>query len=179
MIYLLSLLCCLVFLIQPAAGQRYRVDNGSIAFLSKAAIEDIKSENTKVNSIFIVNSGAIAFSVPIREFQFEKQLMKEHFNDKYMESHKFPSSTFDGKITGYTTGTSAVQTVRAHGKLTIHGVEKEIDVPGTLQVTNGAITIKSVFKIKLSDYDIKIPHLLWQNIGEQIDITINLTYKSN
>ena len=158
-------------------SQRYIIESGSIAFFSKATIEDIKSENKKVSSIFNISSGSVAFSMPIREFHFDKQLMQEHFNDKYMESDKFPSSTFAGVVTGYVTTSTSDQQVRAKGKLTIHGVTREVDVPGTFQFTNGQVILKSSFKIKLDDYNIKIPKLLWQNIAEQVDVMVNFTYK--
>lgn len=174
---LLSLAPLLILFNVFCYGQRYVVEGGSIAFFSKATIEDIKSENKRVSSIFNVSSGSVAFSMPIREFVFEKQLMQEHFNDKYMESDRIPSSTFAGIITGYDLNTTGEQQVRAKGKLTVHGITKEIDVPGTFQLHEGRITLKSTFKIKLEDYEIRIPKLLWQNIAEQVEVTVNLTYK--
>lgn len=171
------LLWLIPFVADAAYGQRYVVESGSIAFFSKATIEDIRSENKKVSSIFSVSTGNVAFSVPIRGFQFEKHLMQEHFNDKYLESHRFPTATFTGMITGFDQNKSGVQDVRAHGRLTIHGVVQDIDVPGTFQNNNGKIILKSDFKLKLADYGVKIPQLLWQNIAEVVDVTINLTYK--
>jgi hypothetical protein len=35
----------------------------------------------------------------------------------------------------------------------------------------------STFMIKLADYKIKIPQILWQNIAEQVEVTVNLIYK--
>lgn len=160
-----------------ACGQRYVIESGTITFFSKATIEDIRSQNKKVNSIFSVSTGNIAFSVPIREFQFEKQLMQEHFNDKYMESHKFPTATFAGMVIGFDANNSNLQEVKARGRLTIHGIVKEIDVPGTFQNNNGRIMLKSNFQLKLVDYGVKIPQLLWQNIAEVVDVTVHITYK--
>lgn len=173
------LLLALALITLPALSpaQRYIAESGSIIFLSKATIEDIKSENKKVSSIFNISTGAIAFSVPIRQFSFNKQLMQEHFNDKYMESDRFPTATFSGIITGHDPVSPGVQPVTAKGKLTIHGITKDVDIPGTFQRDNGTVVLKSTFKIKLLDYEIRIPKLLWQNIAEQVDITLDMTYK--
>lgn len=157
-------------------SQRYMAEKGLISFFSDAPVEDIAAINHNVTSIFTASSGAIAFSVPVSDFEFEKKLMKEHFNDKYMESNRFPRSTFAGTITGYSMGNAGVQRVRAQGKLTIHGIVKEIDVPGSLEVTNGTVVMKTRFNVLIADYGIKIPQILWQNVSDEIQVTVDLTY---
>src|SRR5690606_14482243 len=127
-------------LLLPAVStfsQRYMAEGGMISFYSDAPVEDITATNQNVTSIFTASTGAMAFSVPVRDFEFEKKLMKEHFNDKYMESDRFPRSTFSGAIIGYSMNASGPQRVRAKGKLTIHGIVHEIDVPGSFEVKDG------------------------------------------
>lgn len=157
-------------------AQKYVSEKGVIIFFSEAAIEDIKAENSKANSMYNTQTGDIAFSVPIREFQFEKKLMKEHFNEKYMESEKYPKATFSGKLDG-SSGTVGVYEVKAKGKLVIHGVTKEVEIPGTLEITEQQILMKSKFIVRLKDYNIMIPQLMWQNIAEQVEVSIEFTYK--
>lgn len=166
-------------LLLPAVStfsQRYMAEGGMISFYSDAPVENITATNQNVTSIFTASTGAIAFSVPVRDFEFEKKLMKEHFNDKYMESDRFPRSTFSGAIIGYSMNASGPQRVRAKGKLTIHGIVHEIDVPGSFEVKDGGIVMKTRFNVLLADYGIRIPQLLWENISEEIQITVDLTY---
>ncbi|HKZ36614.1 MAG TPA: YceI family protein, partial [Chryseolinea sp.] len=99
------------------------------------------------------------------------------FNEKYMESEKFPRSTFKGKIVGLNAALSELQKVRAVGKLTIHGVTRDIDVPGTLHVQGNNVSLKSKFMVKLADYDIKIPQIVWQNIAQQVEVTVDFLYR--
>ena len=149
------------FSVHSAQAQKYILHEGTITFFSEAAIEDIKADNKKVSSIFNISSGEIAFSIPINEFQFEKKLMQQHFNEKYMESEKYPRSTFSGKLEGFSNSTAGDQSVKAIGKLTIHGVTKAVEIPGTVNFTSDSISMKSIFIIVLADYKIKIPQLLW------------------
>lgn len=160
-----------------AFGQKYGADKSFVSFYSHAMIEDITAKNSKSSSIFNVGTGEIVFSIPIREFEFAKSLMKEHFNEKYMDSEKFPKATFQGKITGYDPKANGVQQAKATGKLTIHGVTKDIDIPGTVEFDNGKIITKSTFIVKLEDYDVERPTLLLQNIAEQVEVKIEFTYK--
>lgn len=157
-------------------AQRYLSEHGHISFYSEAPVENIRSDNDNVTSIFTSTSGAIAFSVPVKDFQFEKKLMQEHFNDKYMESNRFPRSTFVGSITGFSMNTIGRQNVRAKGKLTIHGIVKDIDVPGAIEIKNDQIRMNAKFKVLVADYGITIPQLLWKNVSEEIEITVDLTF---
>ncbi len=159
------------------SAQKYVLENGVIIFFSEAAIENIKAENVKTGSMLNTQTGDLAFSVPIREFQFEKKLMQEHFNEKYLESEKFPKSTFTGKMTGFDNTVKGIQQVKAGGKLTIHGVTTAVEISGTAEVQSNKIILKSKFMVKLADYNIKIPQLMWQNIAEQVEVTVDFTYK--
>lgn len=171
-------LLCFFFLISIASSaQKLSLDKSKVSFFSKAAIEDIKAENVKTVSILNLTSGEVAFSVPIADFEFDKALMKQHFNEKYLESEKFPRSTFSGKLEGFDASKKSTQQVVAKGKLTIHGITKEVLVPGTVEWINDQLVTKSVFKVKLVDYKIKIPKMLWQKITEEIEITLEFNYK--
>jgi len=105
--------------------------------------------------------------------------MEEHFNEKYMNSDQYPKSTFQGKINGLNPSLlSAAQDVRAEGKLTIHGVTKDVLIPGTLQNIDGKWFLKSKFKIKLEDYKVDIPKLLWEKIAEEVEVAVDFAYKA-
>lgn len=158
--------------------KKYAAEKGQISFFSDAVVEDIQATNSIVGSLFYPGTGDIVYIVKIRDFIFPKSLMREHFNEKYMESEKYPKSTFQGKITGFKEGVTGDQKVKATGKLTIHGVTRDIEVPGTITLTNGGLTMKAKFMVKLADYNIKIPKIIWQNIAEEIEVRIDFTYKS-
>lgn len=166
-----------VLALAPCSGQKFATEKGQISFFSDAAIEDIEAVNTVVGSMFNTQTAEIVYIVKIRDFVFSKALMREHFNEKYMESEKFPKATFTGKTTGFKPDKTGVQQVNAVGKLNIHGVTQDINVPGTIEVSNGKILMKSKFMVKLKDYDIRIPTIVWQNIAEEVQVTIDFIYK--
>lgn len=167
------LIIALVLPLQLLA-QKYSVTSGEVTFFSDAAIEDIRAINKKVQGLFNIANNEFAFVVPIRAFEFEKKLMQEHFNEKYMESEKYPKATFQGIINGITLSTSGAQQVTAKGKLTIHGVTKEVVIMGTCENKTDGLVLQSKFIVALKDYDVTIPQLLWQNIAEQVEVTVSL-----
>jgi polyisoprenoid-binding protein YceI len=158
-------------------AQLYVADGGVITFYSSAPLEDIQASNGKVSSIFNTVTGDIAFSVPINQFEFKKKLMQEHFNDKYMESDKYPRATFSGKVTGFDPERTSAQQVTARGKLTIHGITREVVIPGTVERHAERLRIFTRFMVKLEDYQVKIPRLMWQNIAEEVEVTVDVEYK--
>jgi polyisoprenoid-binding protein YceI len=166
----------LVFSSTLATAQKLTVEKSKIVFFSDAAIEDITAENKKASGLFNSDNGEIVFAIPINAFKFAKALMQEHFNEKYMESDKFPKATFQGKIDGYDKNANT-QSAEAIGKLTIHGVTKEVEIPGTITKQGGKLQMNTKFMVKLADYNIAIPQLLWQNIAEQVEVTAEFTFK--
>lgn len=80
-----------------AAAQKYMTKNGTIRFFSDGQMEKIEAFNHQVNSALDISTGSFVFKVLIKSFEFEKALMQEHFNENYMQSDQFPTSTFNGK----------------------------------------------------------------------------------
>lgn len=159
------------------AQQRYFAEKSTVVFFSDGVVEDISAENTKVTSIFDAIKGDIAFLMSMKDFQFEKKLMQVHFNEKYVESEKYPKSSFQGRIVGFNAAVAGLQQVKALGKLSIHGVTREVEVPGTVELNSGQIVVKSRFMVKLVDYNIKVPQIVWQNIAQQVEVSVDFVYR--
>ena len=164
-----------------AHAQKYYTKNGSVSFYSKATVEDIQATNNQALSVVNVATGDIQFSLLNTGFHFEKALMEEHFNEDYMESPKYPKSTFKGKITNlseinFTKDGTYNTTVT--GDLMIHGVTNKVTAGGTITIKNGAISASSKFNIKLADYKISIPSVVKNNIAETIAITVSCSFSS-
>jgi polyisoprenoid-binding protein YceI len=158
------------------AQDKFFTKTGKINFFSKATLEDIEAKNKTVTAVIDSKSGAVQFSVQMKGFEFEKKLMQQHFNENYVESDKFPKGEFKGSITNnsevnYTKNGS--YTAKVKGKLTIHGVTKEVETTGIVKVDGGKLDISSSFNVLLSDYDIKIPAVVKDKISNSIKITVD------
>ncbi|MDH5365387.1 MAG: YceI family protein [Cyclobacteriaceae bacterium] len=170
------LILIVLFSFSSIHAQKYKSDKSTVTFYSEAVIENIEATNNKAQSVLDVTNQNIVFSIPIDGFDFEKDLMQEHFNEKYMETEKFPKSIFSGKFSGFDINKTGKQKVAASGKLTIHGVERKISAEGIMIVEGNKIKLSSSFKVKLKDYKIAIPQLLWQNIAEEVEVELLFEY---
>lgn len=173
---LLTLTSLVLFVTAVQAQDRYFTKTGNIDFYSKASLEDIAAKNNTVTAVLDTKSGAMQFSVPMKGFEFEKKLMQEHFNENYVESDKYPKADFKGSVSNnaavnYTKDGTYNVTVK--GKLTLHGVTKDVEAPGTIKVAGGKIDATSSFNLKLSDYNISIPAVVKDKISNTIKITVD------
>ena len=173
--HLLLIILLSSFVGHSVDAQKFISEKNHVSFYSKAPMEDIEAHSYKAKSIFDTETSEIVFTVPINTFQFRKSLMQEHFNEKYLESHKYPRAKFKGKVVGFSNA-SGKQTATAEGLLEIHGVTKNVSVEGEIEVSSGQITIRSSFPVRVADYNIKIPKLVVSNIAEVVDVKVEFIY---
>jgi polyisoprenoid-binding protein YceI len=104
--------------------------------------------------------------------------MREHFNEKYLESEKYPTATFTGVMDdSFELNVKGNYTGSVTGKLKMHGVEKEYTVPAKLSVSQeGHFDVEVEFKVKLVDHKIEVPKLVFEKIAEEIKITFKGGY---
>ena len=160
-------------------SQKYISRNGSVQFNASTPLEIINPINNHVSSVFNSENGEIVFQMNMISFKFEKALMETHFNEKYVESEKYSKSTFTGKIKDWnsTLLDGENHNVTAFGFITIHGIEKEIEVKGFVQKNNTNITINSNFELIISDFEIKIPKLVRDKISKKVQVKVNINLK--
>ncbi|HYH15644.1 MAG TPA: YceI family protein [Flavisolibacter sp.] len=157
------------------AQSKFFTKNGKILFFSKAPLEDIEAKNKSAVCLLDAQSGTIQFSLLMKGFEFENELMQEHFNDDYVESHKFPKAEFKGQIINNASinyKKSGIYPVKVKGKLTIHGETKDVETNGTIAVNGDNLHLSSNFPIQLSDYKIKIPSLVKDKVSNSIKIMV-------
>jgi len=172
--FLIVVACC-----NNGMAQKYFTKNGSISFFSKTAVEDIKADNNQVMAVINTQNGELQFSLLTKGFHFKKALMEEHFNSDYMESDKFPKSTFKGNITDMSKvdfTKDGTYPVAVSGDLTIHGVTKKVIANSTITVNSGKIAGTSKFMVTVADYGISIPKIYRDNIAKTVEVTVSCNY---
>ncbi len=157
----------------------YRCDNGRILFRSEAPLEAIEASSNTLRGIIDAEKQTFAWSIEIKNFDgFNNPLQREHFNENYMETTRFPKATFSGKIIEKTDfSQNGTYSIRAKGMLNIHGVEQERIIKSSIEVKNGSIKVRSKFTVPLSDHNISIPKIVHQKIAEEITVTVEAVLK--
>ncbi len=163
---------------QPAraqnAGNMYTIKNNLISFHSNTNLELIKASSTELKGVIDATKRIFAFSIAIATFDgFNSPLQKEHFNENYMETSKFPTASFTGLIIEEDDFTkNGSYNVRAKGKFTLHGVTQERILQGDLVVKNGTIKLTCNFNVLLSEHEIKIPRIVHEKLASEIKVEL-------
>lgn len=154
--------------------QEYKVSSGSIAFRSDAPLELIKAQSTELKGVVVPEKKQFAFVIAVKTFKgFNSPLQQEHFNENYLESNKYPTASFDGKIIEDIDLTKdGVYEVRSKGNLSIHGVTQERIIKSELTVKNKNISIKSSFTVLLADHNIPIPKVVHEKLASEIKVDV-------
>ena len=160
-----------------AHAQRFATKNGVISFDATSPAEDISAKTTAATGAIEAASGKVMVSANVKGFHFKRALMEEHFNENYIEAAKYPKASFEGQIENWNAEMlkkEGAQNVSIKGKLTMHGVTKEIVSQGTVTVKAGAIVAaKTAFQITAADYGIAIPSAVKDKIAKNIKIEVN------
>mgnify|MGYP006080536711 FL=1 len=175
---ILTLLSLTILSISINAQDIYAVIESEIKFHSDSPLEKIEAINKKTKSFFKISSKTLMFVIPVVSFKFEKPLMEEHFNENYLETEKFPTAKFSGIINeDIDYSKNGTYDASVTGKLTIHGVEQERSINGTITVKDSQLIFEGKFQIKLEDHDIDIPSIVVKNIAEIINVTATFVYE--
>jgi len=113
-----------------------------------------------------------SISIPSKSLKSDNSKRDEHMYETLgVSSHKY-IKFYISKITKSSKGYMIV------GKLTLHGKSRRVTAPATITVDKkGHYRLKSHFSIKMSDYGIKPPKLLFLSVRDRVDITVDLRLK--
>lgn len=172
---MMKLVLLLVILGSYVTGvnEKYITKNGIARFYSKTDLEDIRAENKQVLAIIDPATSSVAVSMLMKGFLFPKALMQTHFNENYVESDRYPKATFEGTYADpVDVSRNGTYNVNVKGRLSLHGVTREISVPASIVVTDGIVSGKTTFQLVPEDFNIAIPSLVRDKIAQKVDVEI-------
>lgn len=176
-----TILFTLLLVVNITFAQRLLTRSGEIKFdASMPNLVEIAGKSNTVSAILDLPTGQFATSVIIKSIRFKTPLMEEHFNENYMESSKFPNSTFKGKIIGFDAKKLSTSKVAfdIEGDLTIHGITKKVKTKIYLSSNGSKVAATGNFTVHAQDYGIEIPKLVKDKFAEQIKVSFNLDLDS-
>ena len=162
-------------------------------FESEAPLETIVGIGNNVNAKVTLNLNDISqnpkgfVSVDLNSLKTGIEKRDKDMRENFLNTEKFPTAEFN--LTGFSNVSSKELTdgikvtAIANGKLTIHGITKEISAPVILfyfkdsektknRMKGNLLSVTTSFTIKLTDYDIKIPAMLFYKLENLIKISV-------
>jgi polyisoprenoid-binding protein YceI len=160
-----------------------RLVSGTLSFDGHATVGDFTGTTTTVTGEITGGESLTAVrgwvEAPVKTLDTGNGKRDKDLN-KSMESGKYPTMRFD--LTGVAPEGAAADTTdtQLHGRLTLHGVTREVTLPGKVWKNGDALRVRSDFPLDLSDYEIggltKMLGML--RMDERIEVHVDLTFGS-
>ena len=167
------------------AGE-YHVDkdkSNMVKFISDAPIEDFEGVTDQIDGYLywadsdMTNKSEMYFEVDLNALDTGIGLRNRHMRENYLETDQYPVTHFRGKIIRASVVDDTLTTVQANGNIFIHGIEKPLEVTGQLINKQDGYRIKTSFNVKLSDFEIEIPSIMFYKIDENMDLQLDFYVK--
>ena len=110
---------------------------------------------------------SISFDIDTASLTTQFDMLTTHLKSPdFFEVRRYPTAKFEStKIAGSSTATQVT------GKLTLHGVTKEITIPANVEVDGAGLKLTSEFTINRLDYGINYDP---KKVENQVKITVNI-----
>ncbi|MGI9139028.1 MAG: YceI family protein [Sediminibacterium sp.] len=162
----------MVVLIQPVMAQKnYSTTSAMVRFIAQDDSDIDAVNNAAVCRL--QSNGDLSFIMLIKDFKFEMADMQKHFNEEYMETDKFPRAFFNGKITNFNTVNFAkdgIYPIKVNGVMQVHGVNKNIETAGVIEIKGGIPKASAKFIVTLKDF--KIGGILIKLVADKMNIDV-------
>ncbi|WP_194975633.1 YceI family protein [Aquiflexum lacus] len=177
-IYLFSILSFLIFP-EKVLSQVFKTEKGNVEFLSKASLNEFTGKSSDLNGLVDLEKNLLDFFIDLNTLRTGIGLRDRHMRENYLETKKYPYAEFTGKIgTEINLVVGQSKSVIAKGKFKIHGVEREIEVPGKLTaISDSELQLEAKFTVLLSDYNIDIPTVVFYELAEDQIVSIRAILK--
>lgn len=152
--------------------------NGTVDFISVAPLETIKASSDNLRGLLDLENQTFAFVLSVQSFDgFNSPLQKEHFNEHYLETKKYPKTEFSGKMIGMEECVEPCKKIiYAKGKLNLHGITRVITVPVSIEWKENIINASADFKVPLYNFDVTVPRILEKKIAPEISVHVNVVF---
>jgi len=169
-------------LIQSLQAQEYVGRGGYVEFVSTAPLLEFKGTSNELNGLIDLNQNLVDFYVDLNTLETGIRRRDRDMRNSYLKTDQFPFAEFTGElISNFDPGLSGTQNVLVKGLFKIHGVEREIEVEGTLISDGDRLELEASWVILLEDYNIERPRVLFYELADEqtINISIHLTNEGN
>jgi polyisoprenoid-binding protein YceI len=122
-------------------------------------------------------SASVSLLIDTNTYNSKLGLRDEDVQKEYLEVQRYPMIRFDS---------SGIQTserphspnepwqITVKGRLQLHGVEREVNVPVRLLYQPNKIIAQGNFRLLLNDFKIPVPRLLFLRSGDHVDVEFRI-----
>lgn len=171
------------------AQQEFRVDlegERLVRFISRASIEEFDGVTERIDGYVLLDgerltaqTGAgeteLYFEVDLASLDTGIGLRNRHMRDNYLHVEQYPYASFLGSITRVAPLPNQAFRVTSEGRMSIHGVEREMAIPCDVSPSGRGYRVRCSFQVLLSDFNIEIPQVMFLKLANEIRLELDFT----
>lgn len=163
----------------------YATQAGVVRFRAESSVQTVTAENRRGHFVYDGHGGFVA-TVPMEAFTFSNDLLRDHFNESYAETHKpgppdargkptFPNRT--ASVTGRLLAPLDLSKpgpaeVTLSGRFTFHGVTVERVFTGRVTVHPDRLDLACRFDLAPKVHGMPLPEVGSSALFETVEITV-------
>jgi len=155
----------------------YYTDSGHAEFTSSVPLHSFAGESNHLTGMIDFRENLVDFYLDLNTLETG---IGKRDRDMYqtLNVDEHPFAEFTGTLeTPFNPDSSARQVARVTGEFSINGVVKEVSIEGTLQARGERIMLNVGWELRLEDYDIEAPGILFYRVDEVQSIQIEASLK--
>lgn len=158
-------------------AQKYYTESGTAVFHSEVPLHTFSGTSNHLIGMIDLDEQTVDFYLDLETLETGIGKRDRDMRET-LETDEYPFAEFFGELTSdFDPSSSEEQNVSATGDFSIHGVEREIEVTGTLQNTDEGLLLKAGWVLLLEDYNIEPPSLLFVKVDQEQKIEIEALLK--
>jgi polyisoprenoid-binding protein YceI len=167
-----------LFTLNASAGTDFNVqpEKGKIEFhaIGKPAAIKIHGKGPGPQGTIHVADGKVTgeLTVDLNQFETGIGLRDRHMKEKYLETAKHPQAKLKIESLSFAPSTGGAREGTFRGDLTLHDVTKPIEGKAKVETKGAVASVKSDFRIKISDYQIDVPTYMGITVANEVDVEV-------
>lgn len=185
-------LAALIVGVSSLSAREFQIDKAGknlVKFTSDAKIESFSGVTDRIDGYVLwpgeelrpdvtLAGSKVYFEVELNGLDTGIGMRNRHMRENFLETDKFPYAHYAGEIVRVDTAANGAFTISTAGRLFIHGKEQPATLDGLVSPEGDRYRVQSKFEVKLPDYEIKVPTLMFLKISETIELELDITLKS-
>ncbi len=165
-----------------AAGAELRVDQSEknlVKFTSKATMESFSGQTGKIDG-YILFSGEDSLDSQrdlsrsgIKPTGYRHRSAQPAHARKLSRNRQISVGHLSGQATKVEEQPDQTYLVTAQGKLTLHGISKEMPVTAKVAMQGPKARVMAEFSINLNDYKISVPKMMFMKVSETMQLLVD------
>ncbi len=158
-------------------SQSYFTDSGTVVFHSKVPLHTFSGTSENLTGLIDLEKRTVDFYLDLATLDTGNGKRDKDMR-LTLDTENHPFGEFFGKITSeFNPDLEEAQDVTVEGVFKIHGKEQNIEVTGKLTPEGDQLNLTAGWILKLEDYEIEPPKLLFIKVDQEQEIEINAVLK--